>query len=71
MLRILGQNWAIVAIGIGSMRQALSWRADLEIAEHQQQYFLLYFANSVVFALVLVPPTAVDCLSIACDPNRG
>lgn len=54
MLRILRQNWAIVAIGIGSMRQALSWRADLEIAEHQQQYFLLSFANSVVFALVLV-----------------
>lgn len=54
MLRILQQNWVIVAIGIGSMGQALSWRADLEIAEHQQRYFLSYFANSVLFALVLV-----------------
>lgn len=43
MLGILGQNWEIVAIGIGigigimgqGVGQALSWRAGLEIAEHQ------------------------------------
>lgn len=50
MLRILQQNWVIVAIGIGCMGQALFWRADLEIT----RYFLLYFTNSALFVLVLV-----------------